>query len=188
MTVPRYPCPYHREIDLPLFFTLHLILYFFPPFQDPSLYCCCPSLSLPRLPNKSPLPLHSLVSALLHPYQIWRSRYSVLRGSITAVAISVELALQGPTLQSSPAIMWHRLSTLHLRQTSLFYPRSLYLCPVKQFLRCSLRTSATAHAVVFSFFFSSFSGAAGTCHGSLQRSPLAVASSAQPGPPAPCCP
>lgn len=76
MAVPRCLCSYQRKIDLPLFFILHLILhFFFPPlFLDSPLHCPCPSLSLPRLPNNSPLllPAHRFQPRYICT-QIWRS-------------------------------------------------------------------------------------------------------------------
>lgn len=68
-------------------------------FQDPSLhYPIPPSLSVPRLPNNSPLiTFCSLVSTLLHPYP---NLILLLRQSqpyISVTVILVQVALQVPT-------------------------------------------------------------------------------------------
>lgn len=77
VAVPRCPCSYHRKIDPPLFFILHVILHnFFSLFQDPSLHCSRPSLSLPRLSHNSPLLLFAdrFQPCYIHT-QIWHSCY-----------------------------------------------------------------------------------------------------------------
>lgn len=108
MTIPRYPCPYHREIDPPLFFTLHLILCFFPPFQDPSLHCCYPSISLPRLPNKSPLPL------LTHWFQLC---YIRMKSGVPVTRSYAAVSLLWPSLYSWPCTTPHPKPPLQLRGT-----------------------------------------------------------------------
>lgn len=71
MAVRRSPCSYNRKADPPLFSILHLVLHFFL-FQNPSLHCPCPSLSLPRLPSNSPVLLsaHCFKLCCIHT-QTW---------------------------------------------------------------------------------------------------------------------
>lgn len=145
MAVRRYPSSYNRKVDPPLFSILNLVLHFFL-FQNPSLHCHCPSLSLPRLPSNSPVLLsaHRFELCCIHT-QTWCLCY--MGSFISQPYVTLSLGVTSVVLQSSPTFMWCVLATLHQRQKSLIQitalqPWFLSPCPIKQFLRCNLHTSA----------------------------------------------